>query len=304
MKFIYKSRVSSEVLLLLFLVFSLSSCQYFEKNSTKFTPFKIDKVADIRSKDVRSEKFITKRLELLVGKSMKRRCESLGVKYPPQYVLHRAFKYEEEYEIWVGNSGSDSLKLLATLPICAVDNEPSPKLEQGDRKTPEGFYKCQILYGSNLKYMWVNLNNDQIDSPGRVGGSCSSFKICLDYPLSIDKQRTKDILKKGANPGGEICIHANCASAGCISFKNSDYLPVFLSQKHHNSTKYGRVMIHIFPFRFNSKTIESMLPLASKRMKRKEVKEFWEQIKKGYTLFEKTHKPIKVTYKKGKYNFK
>jgi len=270
---------------------------------TEFTVFEIDTVPDITAKNRRSAKFINKRLELLIGKSMKARCDSIGLTYPPKFVLHRAFKHEGEYEIWAGSSRSDSLRLLAILPICAVDNYPGTKLEQGDGKTPEGFYKCTVLYGSSMSFMWMNLNESKIDDYGEVGGQCSSFKICLDYPLAVDSRRTRKFMPKGTSPGSAICIHANCVTAGCISFENKNYLPVFLSQIHHNSAKYGKVMVHIFPYRFDKQDADAMAAASYTDMKSKDLKLFWKEIEKGHTLFEKTRKAFWVSYKGEKYNF-
>ncbi len=270
---------------------------------TEFTPFEIADIPAITEKNKRSPKFIRKRLELLVGTSMKMRCEAIGISYPPKFVLHRAFKYEGEYEIWVGNSRTSELKLLAILPICAMDNYPGTKLQQGDGKTPEGFYQSSIMYGSSMDFMWINLNVDNIDDYGNLGGQYSSFKVCLNYPLAIDRRRTARLLSKSADPGNAICVHGNCVSAGCIAFKNKDFLPVFLSQQQHDMGKYGKVMLHIFPYRFDRNDKEMMIKEAYTEMNSAELRTFWAEIEKGYTLFEQKHKALKVAYKGEKYFF-
>ena len=176
------------------------SVTHTENNIHKFTSFKIDKIADIKKNvNERSASFIKQRLEKLIGNSYKKRCEEIKVHYPPNYVLFRVFKLEKEYEIWVANKRSDTLKLLATLPICAVDNEPGTKIMQGDGKTPEGFYTCKILYGSSNGFMWIKLNNSEINDYGTPQYG-SSFKLCLEYPLQIDRNRTRKFARNN-NPG-------------------------------------------------------------------------------------------------------
>lgn len=280
------------------------SVEYAEKNTlkTKFTSFKIDTIADIKKNvNEQSASFIKQRLEKLIGNSYKKRCKEINVNYPPNYVLFRVFKLEKEYEIWVANKRSDTLKLLATLPICAVDNEPGTKIMQGDGKTPEGFYTCKILYGSSNGFMWIKLNNSEINDYGTPQYG-SSFKLCLEYPLQIDRNRTRKFAGN-SNPGSAICIHGNCVTAGCISFKNENFLPVFLSSKFHNTKKYGYPKVHIFPFRFTEELKNTKSKEVFSEMKPNELVKFWEEIEPVYQLFEKNHKAIKVSFSNNKYSF-
>lgn len=272
------------------------------KEADIFNSFFIDSISDIKTgTKERSSTFIKNRLESLTGNSYKARCEKINVSYPPKYVLFRAFKHEREFEIWIAGKRSDTLKLLATLPICAVDGKPGPKLIRGDGKTPEGFYTCKILYGSSNFFMWIKLNTSEIDSYGNVGYG-SSFKLCIEYPLAIDRNRTRKF-KGNASPGSAICIHGNCVTAGCISFENRNFLPVFLSSRFHNSQTYGYPKIHIFPFRFTEDKIDIFSKEVSSYMTPEDLVAFWNEIKPAYDLFEKNQKAIKVSFAGNKYNF-
>jgi len=272
------------------------------KKIVKFTSFKIDSISDIKKNtNERSSNFIKQRLIKLIGNSYKKRCKDIGIAYPHNYVLFRTFKFEKEYEIWVANSRSDTLKLLVTLPICAVDDEPGTKLMQGDGKTPEGFYTCKILYGSSNSFMWIKLNNSEIDDYGTVKYG-SSFKLCLEYPLQIDRNRTRKF-SGNVNAGSAICIHGNCVTAGCISFENKNFLPIFLSAKFHNTKKYGYPKVHIFPFRFTEELKKEKSKNAYSDMKPNDIIDFWEDIEPAYQMFEKNHKAIKVSFLNNKYNF-
>jgi murein L,D-transpeptidase YafK len=210
---------------------------------------------------------------------------------------------EKEFEVWTGNNRKDSLRLILLLPVCAVDDEPGTKLQEGDGKTPEGFYNAAIAYGSSADFMWIKLNNKDIDTYGSVGLG-SSFKMCLDYPNSLDQLQTKTLMKHN-RPGSAICIHGNCVSIGCISFKNRNYLPVFLSALYHDSKNYGTLKIHIFPFRFDNITDEKRKKLASKvaRMTEKQALEKWENLEKAYNLFNEKHKVFNIGISKDKYIF-
>ena len=273
-----------------------------EPKSSKFTVFEIDTLADIAKKtNEKSPAFIKQRSEQLIGRSYQKRCEETGISYPPEYVMFRMFKEEKEFEIWGAKKRSDTLKLIAVLPVCAVDDEAGTKLQQGDGKTPEGFFTCKILYGSSNWFMWIKLNNKEIDNSGNVGYG-SSFKMCIDYPLAIDRNRTRKILGK-ADPGGAICLHGNCVTAGCISFENKNFLPVFLSARFHNSKTYGYPKIQIFPFRFSENNKKKTAEKVSSEMTPEQLVSFWSEIEKAYNLFEKNHKAIKVNFTNNTYNF-
>jgi len=50
----------------------------------------------------------------------------------------RLFKEERVLELWIERE--DGYVLFATHPICAFSGELGPKLREGDRQAPEGFY--------------------------------------------------------------------------------------------------------------------------------------------------------------------
>ncbi len=260
-----------------------------------FDIVKIDSILDIQkgTKET-SQTFIKKRLEALVGNFLKEKCAKNGLNYPPKFVLFRFFKYEKEFELWAGNSNKDSLRRILLLPVCAVDAVPGTKLQVGDGKTPEGFYDSPLYYGSTADFMWIKLNNKEIDTYGSVGYG-SSFKMCLDYPNSLDKQRTKTILKD-KSPGSAICIHGNCVSIGCISFINRNYLPVFLAALGHNTKAFGEIKIHIFPFRFNQTTDGERAKFAENvnDMPKAQVLETWKNLEVGYNLFNKNCRALNI----------
>jgi hypothetical protein len=292
-------------------LFSYNREQTNDKNSNshnrmktgKFTNFEIETIPDIEKTDNKnSPEFIKKRIEQLIGKSFQKHCEEIGLTFPPKFILFRFFKLESEFEIWAGNSPEDSLKLLALLPVCAADKQPGTKLAEGDGRTPEGFYSVKILYGSELWFMWIILNSSQIDSYGQIKKG-SSFRICLDYPLPIDRRRTAKFLSQQTSPGNGICIHGNCVTAGCISFLNRNFLPVFLAALYQNESKFGAVQIHIFPFRFSDKLISEYSQVDNSVMKTQDRIEFWKQLENGYNLFEKTHRAFRVKYSKDTYIF-
>ena len=87
---------------------------------------------------------------------------------------------------------------VATFPVCAMPTTPGFKAREGDGRTPEGIYRIPLLNPS------------------------SSFHLSmkLDYPNAVDNARhaRQSRLAGGRwSQGGDIYIHGDCASIGCIA---------------------------------------------------------------------------------------
>ena len=54
-------------------------------------------------------------------------------------MLVRLFKQEAELEVWKQDAAG-RYELLRTYPICRWSGELGPKIKEGDRQAPEGFY--------------------------------------------------------------------------------------------------------------------------------------------------------------------
>ena len=54
-------------------------------------------------------------------------------------ILIRLFKQEAELEVWKQTRSGD-FALLETYPICRWSGDLGPKIREGDRQAPEGFY--------------------------------------------------------------------------------------------------------------------------------------------------------------------
>lgn len=54
-------------------------------------------------------------------------------------ILVRLFKQEAELEVWK-QTRSGKFALLKTYPICRWSGDLGPKVREGDRQAPEGFY--------------------------------------------------------------------------------------------------------------------------------------------------------------------
>lgn len=202
--------------------------------------------------------------------------KKVGFESWPEVIFLRAFKSERELEIWGGSDISDTLKLIKTYPFTAYCGKLGPKRKQGDLQVPEGVY-------------YVDRFNP-----------ASSFHLSLgtNYPNKSDRIRaTSD------DPGGDIFIHGNRVTIGCIPIGDDAIEEVYLLAVEAKSSGQSRIPVHIFPCRMDQKACTRILDHLSEN--NKALQSFWAEIKPIYEAFEKTHILPKITIDdKGVYHVK
>ena len=72
-------------------------------------------------------------------------------------ILVRVFKEEAELEVWKQDK-SGRYALLRSYPICRSSGELGPKIRQGDRQAPEGFYSIGpgLINPNSNYYLAIN----------------------------------------------------------------------------------------------------------------------------------------------------
>ncbi len=193
-----------------------------------------------------------------------------GIPYPPPGLLLRVFKAEQEIEVWAAPSRDADYLLVKTYPICASSGKPGPKRTRGDLQVPEGFYRVAGFNPASSFHL--------------------SFRV--DYPNASDRILGRPPL------GGDIFIHGDCVTIGCIPITDDliDELYLMVLDTHDR----GRtVPVHIFPARM---TPERM---ARWREERGRWYPFWENLEEGYRYFERRHRPPRVSVdRRGRYVFR
>lgn len=182
----------------------------------------------------------------------------------------RVFKQEGVLEAWAKNKGRDGkYVLLKSFPVCAKSGELGPKRRQGDGQVPEGFYEITAFQPQSSYHLAL-----------KVG-----------YPNKSDrlKATTKD-------PGGDIMIHGNCVTIGCIPIQDGPVEELFVlcvEAKNRSSVIYT----DIYPFRFTENN-RSLFNSADKPLQL-----FWNSMKPAYDYFESNRLLSKVTTdNKGNYS--
>jgi murein L,D-transpeptidase YafK len=188
--------------------------------------------------------------------TLKRIYQEKGIDYKKQTLFIRVFKNENALELWIKND-KQNYTLLKTYTICNASGDLGPKRKAGDYQVPEGFYQIDRFNPQSSFYVSLGLN----------------------YPNASDK-----ILSDKKNPGGDIFIHGNCVSIGCMAMTDDKIKEIYIVAVEAKNGGQNNIPVHIFPFRM---TVSNMSKAAEQYKENKPLLLFWENIKPGYDLFEK-----------------
>ncbi len=181
-------------------------------------------------------------------------------------ILLRIFKEESELEIWK-QARDGKYALLKTYPICRWSGELGPKIKQGDRQAPEGFY-----------FITPELMNPR-----------SSYHLAfnLGYPNEFDRAHNRT--------GSHLMVHGDCSSAGCYAMTDEQVQEIYaLSRESFNGGQLA-FQVQAFPFRMTAKNLA--------RHRRNPNMPFWRMLKEGYDHFEITKQAPKVDVCEKRYVF-
>jgi murein L,D-transpeptidase YafK len=175
-------------------------------------------------------------------------------KYSP--IVVRVFKEEAELEVWKQDT-SGVFQILKTYPICRWSGDLGPKLWEGDRQTPEGFY--------TITPELMNPNSDYY------------LAINVGYPNSFDKANNRN--------GSLLMIHGDCSSSGCYAMTDEQISEIYSLAR---DSLLGRptFQVQAYPFR--------LTPANLARHRNSPNLAFWKMLKIGNDHFETTHLEPKV----------
>ena len=193
------------------------------------------------------------------------------VSYPPGEVYLRAFKHEDELELWAGARGKP-LTLVKTYRVCSKSGELGPKRQEGDLQVPEGFY---VIDRFNPR---------------------SNFHLSLGVSYPNEADRALGV--KGAL-GGDIMIHGSCVTIGCIPIQDEFIEELYLATWDARQSGQGAIRVDIFPAKLDGPGMELL------RGKNPSLLPFWSQLQPGFQHFEQTRRPAKFTVdpRTGEYRF-
>jgi murein L,D-transpeptidase YafK len=199
-----------------------------------------------------------------VASSLVRDLQSAGLAYGnPVFV--RIFKEERELELWVGKGST--YKLFRTYPVAAMSGKLGPKLREGDRQAPEGFYFV---------------------SPSRMNPN-SRFHLSfnLGYPNKYDRA--------WGRTGSALMVHGNEVSIGCFAMTDAKVEEIYALSDAALRNGQNFFRVHVFPFRMTEGRMHEA--------RSDQWYSFWKNLQDGYDFFEKTGNPPNVLVKERKYAF-
>jgi murein L,D-transpeptidase YafK len=206
---------------------------------------------------------------------IKKLFDSARISYPPLQIFIRVFKQEHDMELWVQSAANETFQLLKTYKICVISGGLGPKRRQGDLQAPEGFYHV-THFNPNSKF---------------------HLSMGINYPNASDQA-----LGDQQHLGGDIFIHGNCASAGCMPIGDEGIDELYIIALD-TFLLNDPIPVHIFPLRMTDANWPTLEALAKKS--NRGLLAFWENIRDGYRYFEERKRPPAATIDAaGIYHFK
>jgi murein L,D-transpeptidase YafK len=181
-------------------------------------------------------------------------------------ILVRLFKQEAELEVWKQNR-SGKFELLKTYPICRWSGDLGPKVREGDRQAPEGFYTISPAQMNPQSAYYLSFNTG--------------------YPNAYDRAL--------GHTGSELMVHGDCSSRGCYAMTDEQIAEIYSLGRESFFGGQKAFQFEAFPFR--------MTPVNMAKHRNNPNMAFWKMIKEGYDHFEVTHQEPKVDFCEKKYVF-
>src|SRR5215207_6025265 len=166
-------------------------------------------------------------------------------------ILVRIFKEESELEVWKQDH-TGQMMLVKTYPICRWSGELGPKIRQGDRQAPEGFYTI---------------------TPGQMNPN-SSFYLSFDtgYPNAYDRAHGRT--------GAHLMVHGTCSSRGCFAMTDEAIAEVYAVAREAFAGGQRGFQFQSYPFRMTAENL-------AKHRADPHIA-FWRNLKEGSEHFEVT----------------
>lgn len=166
-------------------------------------------------------------------------------------ILIRVFKAESELEVWKARQDGRFYH-FKTYPICSYSGDLGPKLEQGDRQAPEGFYLVSM---------------DQMNPTSKY-----HLAFNVGFPNAYDRAYGRT--------GANLMVHGDCTSSGCYAMTDGVMEEIYILAREALLGGQNAFQVHAYPFRMTAANMSAH--------KRHKWYDFWVNLKEGYDYFEVT----------------
>jgi murein L,D-transpeptidase YafK len=182
-----------------------------------------------------------------------------------QPVLIRIFKQESELEIWMQREAK--FEKVFTYPICKWSGALGPKLKEGDRQSPEGYY-----FASSKQLLPTSRHHRAINT---------------GFPNSFDQLQGRT--------GTVLMIHGSCTSIGCYAMTHPGIDDIYTMVEEAFNEGQDEIPMHLYPFRLSKENLD--------KHKNHQWYDFWKNLAEGDALFAATGLPPPVFACGSKYHF-
>jgi len=185
---------------------------------------------------------------------------------PQAPILFRIFKEEAELEVWKQDR-TGKFALLKTFPICRWSGDLGPKVREGDRQAPEGFYSITPAQMNPRSAYYLSFNTG--------------------YPNAYDRAL--------GHTGSELMVHGDCSSRGCYAMTDQQIAQIYALARDAFFGGQKEIQFEALPFH--------MTALNMARHRNNPNMPFWRMLKVGYDDFEVTREEPKVNFCEKHYVF-
>lgn len=158
------------------------------------------------------------------------------VAYPPHEIAYVTFKDQRQLQVYARNSRAERWKFVKQYPVLAASGKPGPKLIEGDRQVPEGIYEAEFLNPNSRFHL----------------------SIRLDYPNEFDRRMA--LRDNRTRLGGDIMIHGNALSIGCLAMGDEAAEDLFILAAQVGKER-TRIVVSPTDFRLRSRAPSHQLPV-------------------------------------------
>lgn len=173
-------------------------------------------------------------------------------------IVVRIFKEEAVLEVWKTKTETGRYALLKKYDICKWSGKLGPKLKEGDRQAPEGFYTVAPAQMNPKSSYYLSFN--------------------MGFPNTYDRANDRT--------GSFLMVHGACSSAGCYSMTDEQIQEIYSLARLAFQGGQRSFQIQAYPFR--------MTPDNMARYRNDPNMEFWRMLKEGHDNFAVTGQQPKV----------
>ncbi|MBQ9834788.1 MAG: murein L,D-transpeptidase [Akkermansia sp.] len=183
--------------------------------------------------------------------------DSLGA-YFGSPVFIRIIKEDLQLELWVQQGGK--WRVLKSYPIAGMSGTLGPKVAEGDRQAPEGFYSVtpQALNPRSKYHLSFNIG----------------------YPNAYDRAQGRT--------GSYIMVHGGVTSSGCFAMTDAGIEEIYTLVHEAFLAGQESIPVQIYPFR--------MVPERMMAEQKSPHYAFWSMLQHGWLHTEQHREPAPALY--------